>query len=111
MNTPVPHDVFVSVIRDYTFDKDTLRSLSLVSRSFCEIAQRVLFRKVNIFHETKLTYGNIRENGDVLPPFKWEKLEFLARSARILGYIRVLVVLITYDERHPVQVYDAYWQE
>ncbi|KAG8799169.1 hypothetical protein FRC16_005649 [Serendipita sp. 398] len=111
MNTPVPHDVFVTVIRDYTFDKDTLRSLSLVSRSFCEIAQRVLFRKVNIFHETKLTYGNIRENGDVLPPFKWKKLEFLARSPRILGYIRLLIVLITYDDLHPVQVYDAYWQE
>ncbi|KAG8753769.1 hypothetical protein FRC14_005748 [Serendipita sp. 396] len=111
MGISLHHDIIVSIVQDYRNDTETLRSLSLVSHSFCVIAQSTLFSKMTLSYDEEaqnkihgLSYNDVS-------PFKWPKLEFLARSDKILRYIRKLAVLLSGDHSYPGTALDAYWHE
>ncbi|KAG8782689.1 hypothetical protein FRC15_006530 [Serendipita sp. 397] len=107
----LPHDILVSIIRDYQLDKETLCSLSLVSRSFCEAAQGVLFRRVNLSHDSRNMFTTSWEMDEVLPRFKWKKLQFIANCTRLHRSIRSLCVMIYSSDQLPTHVKERYWKE
>ncbi|KAG8822913.1 hypothetical protein FRB91_010768 [Serendipita sp. 411] len=113
MRVSIPSDIFVTIIRDYVSDdKDTLCALSLVSRSFCDAAQRILFRNMTLHQDSSpITEEDMQNIGGDPHPFKWPKLEFLAQSNRLLNYIRFLRVGIVYNPDITIVEAEMYWQE
>ncbi|KAG8863681.1 hypothetical protein FRC20_010574 [Serendipita sp. 405] len=111
MTISLSHDIFVSIIQDYTSERSTLCSLSLVSRSFCDAAQRILFDSVLLYYDPYSTEEDSQKDIDHPDPFEWPKLEFLARSNKILQYIQVLGVVISYAPNRATCDSDTYWQE
>ncbi|KAG8816662.1 hypothetical protein FRB91_000331 [Serendipita sp. 411] len=103
------HDAFVCIIRDHTFDKATLCSLSLVSRSLCAIAQRALFHEVVLmqFSNDPEDHDSISEDAPF--PFRWPKLEFLAQSEKVLQYVHDLSIIFVHGENIPTSMLDGYW--
>ncbi|KAG8831141.1 hypothetical protein FRC17_003590 [Serendipita sp. 399] len=99
------------IIQDYDLDKKTLCSISLVCRSFCEAAQRVLFSDVLIHYNRYSTVDDIDEAEEDPSLFEWPKLECLTRSDRVLRHIRGLTIAITYNPRLAINESDKYWQE
>ncbi|KAG8831140.1 hypothetical protein FRC17_003589 [Serendipita sp. 399] len=111
MRASLPHDIFVNIIRDHTSDKTTLSSLALVSRAFCEVAQRRLFQSFKLGHDARYIFQDPREMSEVLPPFRWGKLEFLAKATKLHEFVQFLMVSIYSTDQYPGHVLDQYWNQ
>ncbi|KAG8842590.1 hypothetical protein FRB91_004083 [Serendipita sp. 411] len=109
MRVSLTHDVLVCIIRDYTFDKATLRSLSLASRSLCAVAQRALFRKVMLTQFPNIPNQRFGTSADADFLFRWPKLEFLARSEKVLQYVRELSIILVHSTALPMTMFDDNW--
>ncbi|KAG8751978.1 hypothetical protein FRC14_007480 [Serendipita sp. 396] len=109
MRVSLTHDVLVCIIRDYTFDKATLRSLSLASRSLCVVAQRALFRKVMLMQFPNIPNQRLGTSADADFLFRWPKLEFLARSEKVLQYVRELSIVLVHSTALPMTMFDDNW--
>ncbi|KAG8848486.1 hypothetical protein FRB91_010769 [Serendipita sp. 411] len=112
MGVSLPYDIIVIIIRDHVDDRNALYALSLVSQSFCNIAQRVLFSTVELCYSANAPPRPNRPPEVVrLPPFKWRKLRFLARSDKLSRYVRSLIVLLTAGPGHHDSPLDEYWHQ
>ncbi|KAG8855927.1 hypothetical protein FRC20_000667 [Serendipita sp. 405] len=112
MGVSLPYDIIIIIIRDHVDDRNALHALSLVSQSFCNIAQRVLFSTVELCYSANAPARPNRPPEVVrLPPFKWRKLRFLARSDKISRYVRPLMVLLTAGPGYQDSPLDEYWHQ
>ncbi|KAG9020256.1 hypothetical protein FS842_007447 [Serendipita sp. 407] len=121
MGVSLPDDIIISIIRNHLNGRKIFCTLSLVSRSFCEIAQSALFSTVTLSHDGKAAVDKPGEpralvdddddHGLPTSAVKWPKLEFLAGSDKILSYIRLLAIVLPANTHYPRSELDVYWHE